>query len=547
LEIRGKPEMLITEPFWSGDLDKETFDYIVVGAGASGCALAAGLTDDASCSVALIESGSHYGRTDQYPSLLQRADRYSFSLQPGQTYPPNPRYSMYTWSYRGQLNDVLSAQIVRGRVVGGSSAINGGEFSRGRPRDYDTWAEQGNPAWSFEAVLPAFRAIETDLDFGDTAMHGSRGPIPVQRGSADSLGESSKIFLEAATSAGFDWDPDLNGMTTGGIGLIPLNVIDGVRQNAGAAFVERVLRRKNLSLLDRTTVRRVLIDKGDAVGVEVTHRGAVRSLHASETVLCASGINSPHLLLNSGIGSPSTLKQLNISPVCELDAVGKNLSDHVRVILPFTMPNRFGAGQPGGGLVLNYSSSEGGDEDLRLLPIPLNRSQHPQEPFVLGFDCTLSAPRSRGDIVLSPRSRTQPPSIRYNYLSEPQDRRVMRESVRLAARLLEDRAYRQAGAEQVALSKDELRDDSALDHWIAGHLCTAYHSSGTCKMGPRTDESSVVDQYCRVRGVGRLRVADVSMAPLIPTRGMHATAVMIGEHAASLLRSSKRVAGEKGF
>jgi predicted dehydrogenase (TIGR03970 family) len=531
--------MLVSRSFRSGDLDNATFDYIVIGAGAAGCALAAGLTDQASCSVLLIEAGRYYGRIDQYPSLLQRMDQYSFSLAPGQTYPAKPRYSMFTWSYQGQLNEFLRARIVRGRVVGGSSAINGGEFTRGRPQDYDSWAEKGNPEWSFDKVLPAFRVIETDLDFGDSEVHGARGPIRVQRGSQDNLGDHSRIFLEAATSAGFGWDPDLNGRSTGGVGLIPLNAIEGVRQNAGAAFIDRVLARKNLSLLDQATVRRILIDKGDAAGVEVDDHGTPRRLYGQEIVLCASGINSPHLLMLSGVGPADRLAQVGISPLCDLGHVGVNLADHPYVLLPFTIPDRSDHNRPSGGLALNYSSSSGGDEDLRIIPnIPLQAPAKPGQPLMLGFYCGLSAPRSRGQIVLRSASTRQLPIIQYNYLADPEDRRRMRECVRLASGLLEHPAYRHAGAQQVALSRDELRDDTTLDRWIATHLYTAYHSAGTCPMGPDQDETAVVDQYCRVRGVGGLRVVDVSIAPILVTRGMHATAVMIGARAVSLLRSS---------
>jgi predicted dehydrogenase (TIGR03970 family) len=531
--------VLVTHSFRSGHLDNAAFDYIVIGAGAAGCALAAGLTDKASCSVLLIEAGRYYGRIDQYPPLLQRMDQYSFSLAPGQTYPAKPRYSMYTWSYQGQLNEFLQARIVRGRVVGGSSAVNGAEFTRGRPQDYDSWAQLGNAEWSFAKVLPAFRAIETDLDFGDSEVHGARGPIRVQRGSRDNLGDHSRIFLEAATSAGFEWDPDLNGRTTGGVGLIPLNAIEGVRQNAGAAFINRVLARRNLSLLDQTTVRRILIENGGAVGVEVDDHGTARRLHASEIVLCASGINSPHLLMMSGIGPAERLADVGITPLCDLGPVGMNLADHPYVLFPFTIPDRSGDGRPSGGLALNYSSGSDGAEDLRIIPnIPLQRSREPGEPLTLGFYCGLSAPRSRGQIVLRSASHHQLPTIRYNYLADADDRRRMRECVRLAAEFLEHPGYRHAGARQVALSGDELRDDDTLDRWIATHLWTAYHSAGTCKMGPPEDETAVVDQYCRVRGIRGLRVVDVSIAPMLMSRGMHATAVMIGERAVSLLRSS---------
>jgi predicted dehydrogenase (TIGR03970 family) len=523
-------------------LESGGFDYVIVGAGASGSALAAALTDDPACSVLLVEAGRYFGRADQYPELLQRADRFNFSLAPGKTFPSEPPYDRYCWSYEGRLNEFLSAQIVRGRVVGGSTAINGAAFIRARAQDYDGWAAAGNTEWSFEKVLPALRAIETDLDFGDTELHGAAGPVPVRRTPENELSAVSQLFTEAAMDAGHSWDADINGRSRGGVGVAPSNAVDGVRQNAGAVFLDRVMDRPNLSILDQTHVRRIRVEKGVATGVEVIRDGAVELLSAREIILCAGALNSPHLLMLSGIGPAGKLAAAGVEPICDLPHVGANLADHPYVVFPFTASAAsldLAGGRVRG--VTLHCAIDGGDEDVRIGPFAAPRDPgSADERALLGFNCCLGAPESRGEIVLRPASPESAPLIQFNYLSAPEDRRRMRDSVRFAAEITDHSAYRKIGAALSEVDRTCLRDDAALDHWIATHLLTAYHGAGTCKMGPDKDETAVVDQYGRVRGVDRLRVADISILPTLMTRGTHATAVMIGEHFASLIRHERR-------
>lgn len=528
--------MLVTTMLETGQLGGVEYDYIVVGAGAAGCALAAALTTDASRSVLLVESGRHFGRLDQYPELLQDSERFSFVLQPGEEYPPRSQYRRFTWSYKGNLNGVRHATIVRGRVVGGSSAVNGASFTRGRPSDYDGWAARGNPEWSFEKVLPAFRAIETDLDFGESALHGATGPLRIQRTAEDQLSAPAHAFIEAASDAGFPWDPDVNGLSKGGVGLSPRNAVAGVRQNAGAAFVDRVLGRRNLSLLDRTSVRRVLLDGGRAVGVECVHGGAVHQLRAREVILCAGAINSPHLLMVSGIGPADKLRQVGVEPRLDQPYVGANLSDHPTLDLLCALRDPADDGGRRGGISLNHAScGSGSDEDMRLILITPRPEPQDDAAREVVFHCHIGMPESRGRLVLRSVSASQAPNIEFNYLAEEEDRRRMREEVRLIADFVRHPSFRRQGAKLVGLTDEARDDDAVLDAWIARHLGTAYHSGGTCKMGPDTDDTAVVDQHCRVRGIDGLRVADAAIVPTLPTRGLHATAVMIGQHAASLI------------
>lgn len=533
--------MLVSDTLFDTNGPVREFDYIVVGAGSAGCALAAALTDDASCSVLLIEAGRYYGRMDQHPAVLQRIDKYSFSLAPGQAFPTRPRFGMFAWSFEGELNEHLRATIVRGKVVGGSSAINGASFTRARPRDYDMWAEAGNTEWAFDKVLPALRAIETDLNFGDTPLHGARGPVRVQRGSRANLGLASELFVEASLAVGFAWDEDMNGLSTGGVGLMPLNAVQAIRQNAGAAFIDRVLARPNLALLDRTHVRRIVVENGKATGLEIEHRGKGHSVRSGEVILCAGGINSPHLLMLSGIGPENKLHSAGIDTVCRIEAVGANLADHPYVIWPFSLSEEAVAahGKHGGGLALNYASAGDDVEDLRVIPYSSPSTvQGGTGVSSLGFHCSLGTPDSRGEIILRSASPRQTPAVRYNYLHEAADKRRMRECVEMVDAYLQTPGYRAAGATVPDGFARISRDRGQLDHWIATNLLTAYHSAGTCRMGPDSDGTAVVDQYCRVRGVEGLRIADTSIMPFLMTRGTHATAIMIGEHAAGLIRQT---------
>jgi choline dehydrogenase len=531
--------MLVSDPHFETSGRCRHFDFVVVGAGSAGCALAAALTDDASCSVLLVEAGHYYGRMDQHPVVLQRIDKFAFSLGPGQSFPAKPRFASFAWQFEGELNEHLKAIIVRGKVVGGSSAINGASFTRARPRDHDIWAEAGNDEWAFEKVLPSLRAIETDLNFGDTPLHGARGPVRVQRSSRDNLGLPSRLFVEAALAAGFPWDEDMNGLSAGGVGLMPLNAVDAIRQNAGASFIDRVIARPNLSLLDRAHVRRVIVEGDRASGLEIIYRGVGHRVMAGEVILCAGGINSPHLLMLSGIGPEAKLRAVGIDPVHVLDPVGANLADHPYVIWPFSLSERALAAdnKPGGSLALNYASRGDDAEDLRVIPYSSpSVALGGTGPAGLGFHCSLGTPESRGEILLRSRSPRQVPAVRYNYLKEEADKRRLRECVELVHGFLQTSGYRGARA-AVAGDLATIADNPAkLDHWIATNLLTAYHSAGTCKMGPNSDEAAVVDQYCRVKGIRNLRVADTSIIPFLMTRGTHATAIMIGEHAAGLIK-----------
>jgi choline dehydrogenase len=548
-------------------------DYLIVGAGSAGCALAARLTESAGPVVLLIEAGRYYGPLADFPEPLRQASSAVYSL------PGNPN----SWSYTGHLTDSLRYPVTRGRVVGGSSAVNGAQFMRGRAEDYDHWAALGNSEWSHDKVLPFFRSLETDLTYGQTPLHGGSGPIRVYRTPAEGLSPVSSAFVDAALAEGFPWDPDMNGDSHGGVGVLPLNSVGGIRQNCGAAYIEPALSRANLFVLDQTLVHRVIFEKTQAVGVEIRRDGGTARIPASQVILCASGINSPHLLMLSGVGPARQLKAMGIEVVADSPYVGANYMDHATIGLTYELSaplTQADAARPVAEVNLNYQSGSAGRsaEDMRMFPYLHSRqamltragtesgfrSRLAGMGFLarpvqtargirgasaralahdvahrndLAIHCAVGVPDSRGQVMLRSADPAVSPALHYHYMTEPNDRRRMREAVRLGLALLEHPSFRALGAKNNSLPAESIRDDARLDEWILGHLGTSYHTSGTCKMGPDSDGSAVVDQYCRVRGVTGLRIVDMSILPSLMTRGPNATAVMLGERAAALLSS----------
>jgi choline dehydrogenase len=504
------------------------WDVVVVGAGTSGCVVAARLSDTGR-RVLLLEAGADHGRPEDFPPELRDAGSLAAAV-PG--HPAN-------WDLRGDLTDGRTVRIARGRVTGGSSAVNGGVFLRGTREDFDGWAAAGNDLWSYDRVLPAFRRLEADRDFGDHPAHGRDGPVPVARTApASPLAEA---FGAAAEELGFPAEPDKNAGGAPGYGPVPFNVENGLRVNTAMAYLAPRRGRAALTVRGGVQVRRVVVERGRAVGVE-TADGPVR---AAEVVLSAGAVGSAHLLLLSGVGPARSLRAAGIPVVTDLPGVGAEFTDHPNVHLPYR-PSRL---LPVPALPLSgvlHATSAGAPEpgDLEVLPwfTPFSRLMAgaaggpppgTAEDLVLGVG--LQREDSRGRLVLDGADPLRRPRLEYRYLSEESDRRRLREGVRLATELLRTRALASLLDPRCGLPGAVLAADADLDRWIRAHLTTALHLSGTARMGPESDPAAVVDQELRVRGIDGLRVADTSVLPRVPSRGPAATAVMVGERAAELM------------
>lgn len=539
----------------------EHYDVVIVGAGSSGCVLAARLSENPARSVLLVEAGPDYA-PGALPEELSRASSFAASM-PGH---PN------NWSFTGALTSERSYPVPRGKVVGGSSAINGAVFTRGTRQDFDDWAAAGNDEWAFDKVLPHFVKLERDLDFADV-FHGSSGPMPVARVEHGAMSPVARAFEAGCRTAGFPDDPDKNHPESLGSGPAPLNVVGGVRMSTALTYLAPSRARPNLTVRADATVQRVVFKGRKAVGVEVHDRGRRSVVGAGEVVLCAGAVNSPHLLMLSGVGPHAALRSRGVEVVHDSPHVGRNLMDHPSLVVtyrvnkrpepigpdvPFieTMLHYTADGSPSTGDMTLYPSSRS-VADAMLLPgrtgrrAPASLLARPTRTLKalrgtpvrtlvhearhrsdFALRCSVDLEASRGELELVSDDPQVPPRLHYRYMSDPWDLQRTREGLRLAAELLRDRAFTDLGARRLSPGDDDLTHDRALDAWILAHLTTAFHMSCTCRMGP-SEESAVVDQNARVYGVEGLRVADTSIMPTIVRRGTAATAVMIGERVAS--------------
>lgn len=546
------------------------YTTVVVGAGAAGAALAARLSEDPEREVVVLEAGDVPRSPEEFPPELLDGSTVQGAM-PG--HPAN-------WSYLGHLTPDLPYTIARGRIIGGSSTINGGYFVRARPEDFARWADAAGPDWSYERVLPVMCELERDLDLGAGPFHGDNGPMPVQRASQQN--PAARTFTAAALELGFTEEPDKNAPGPPGVGPVPQNVVDGVRINTGLAYLNPVRDRPNLTVRGGCRVLRVVFDGTRAVGVEVSVAGGERGggertvIDADEVVLCAGGIGSPHLLLVSGVGPAAQLRDHGVNVVHDAAGVGRAFSDHPDLSVgwrarrdlvdpkaPETFTTALNFASPGGDpagdleimvcvttmnhLLMGSSSAvAGGARSALRHPLATVRAlrgaslRRVRDQVVHGRDLVLlvglQGEEARGSITLESGDPMVPPRIDYRYLSTAFDRERMRLGIRTAVALLRSRAFAPIVERLTELDDATLDDDAALDAWMFAHLGTAIHLCGSAPMGPPTDADAVVDGFGRVHGIDGLRIADTSILPTAPSRGPAAAAVLIGELVARFIR-----------
>ena len=536
----------------------EEFDYIIVGAGTAGCVLANRLTEDGKTTVLLLEAGGSdrsiwiqmpigYGRT-----FFDRRINWMYDTEPVEALDGRRSY----WP--------------RGKVIGGSGSINAMVYVRGQPRDYDDWKALGNPGWGWDDVLPWFKKSE-DFDW-HSAHHGRGGPQHVTDMSAH-VHPVCHSFIESARTLGFRASADLNGADTEGVGMYQINTRGGWRASTANAFLRPALKRRTLKLRTRAFATRVLFDGRRATGIAYTHRGKACTVRARREVILSGGaINSPQLLMLSGIGDPEQLRSLGVQPVLDVPQVGRNLQDHLAVsyfykvrtpTLNDVLHPLFGKMRAGlryiadragplslsvnqsGGFVRSDPAKPGVNLQLYFSPVSYTKTPlsdrkllnpDPFSAFLLSHNpCR---PTSRGHLELVSADPTAHPAIHPNYLATQNDIDDVLAGNRLLRRIATTRPLADIITEEIIPGRAVEGDDAQLADFRA-RADTVYHPTSTCMMGP-DPATSVVDARLRVHGIDGLRVIDASVFPTITSGNTNAPTVMVAEKGAAMIREAAR-------
>ncbi|WP_449279011.1 choline dehydrogenase [Leucobacter sp. GX24907] len=543
----------------------KSYDYVIVGAGPAGCILAARLTEDPENSVLLIEAGG-----DKSSLFRTMPLGLPFVYQDARV----------QWGhYSGPEPELAGRKIEEkaDKLIGGSSSINAMIYNRGNPMDYEGWAsEAGLTEWDWAHVLPYFKKLETFSDRdgnGESEFRGGDGPMKIHR--AQAKHKLFDAFIEAGDQAGFDIPIDHNGYQQEGMHIAQVNIHKGERWSAARAYLEPALRRKNLTVMTHATVNRIIVTGGEASGVEVQHRGLTRTIDVDrEVILAAGAMNSPKLLMLSGIGPVDELKRHGISVVAEAPQVGKNAQNHPGVDVQFSTRNRDSLTSEIGLLKQPFFGTQwmltrkgiGGSNlfeagaflrtredvdfpNMQYEFLPLSRKVVRGKVVAMpGFQVwmDLSRPESRGEVTLTSADPSAPVKTVFNTYSVRQDLQDVIDGVRLLRERIATQPALQRFKPKELNPGPDITDDRAVEAWVRQHTGTSYHASSTCSMGTDND-NSVVDGQGRVHAVKGLRVVDASIMPLSVTGNLHSGIIMLAEKIADYMRGVQLVPSEAGF
>ena len=525
---------------------KHEFDYVVVGSGSAGAIVAARLSEDPATRVLLLEAGPG----DRSPLFhLPAAARYAFNAR------------RYNWNYESEPEPRLDGRRLaqpRGKVLGGSSSINGLVYLRGHALDYEDWAQSGAAGWSYAEVLPYFQRLER-FENATSDYQGRSGPVK-----ASIVAEPNPIsqaFMAACEQAGYDFTEDVNGHRQEGYGYFPMNAAGGYRWSTARAYLRPAAGRANLTIRTRCHAERILLQGRRAAALVYRHRGrAEQVVVRREIVLSAGAFGSPQLLMLSGVGPAQHLRTHGIEPVVDLPGVGRNLQDHqissiqmackqpvslasyLNPVSKIAAVARWLISRDGllasnhfecGAFLRSAAGVAFPDIQLYLFPVAVAEGS---KDFLTshGFQVQVSPQRSlsRGSVELASADPHQAPVIRFNYLQSEQDLLAFRAGFRLAREILRQEALRDLVGEEISPGP-EVESDEALDRFVRAAVTSSYHPSGSCRMGQ--DGGAVVDPECRVHGLDNLRVADASIMPVVPSCNLNCPTMMIGEKAADLI------------
>ena len=528
----------------------ELYDYIIVGAGSAGCILANRLTESGEHTVLLLEKGG--------------SDKHIFIQMPtALSYPMN--MARFTWQYHSQPEpgiDQRSLHCPRGKVLGGSSSINGMVYVRGHADDFDQWEAAGAQGWNYQDCLPYFKKSES-WEGGEDEYRGGDGPVGTCNGNHMKLNPLYQAFINAGHQAGYPLTEDYNGYQQEGFGPMHMTVKGGVRANTSSAHLRTALKRRNLTLLSGVLSRRILLENKTAVGVEYQYKGQIRQAKVRKDVILSAGsIGSPQLLQLSGIGPQNVLQAAGVEIRHTLPGVGENLQDHLEVYFqinckqPVTLNSKLGLLSKGliGARWLLFKSGLGATNHFESCAFIRSRAgirapdiQYHFLPAAMRYDGQAAVkghgyqvhvgpnkPGSRGRVWITSNNPDVHPKILFNYISTQQDKEDWRACIRLTREVLAQDTMQKFDAGEIQPGEDIVSDE-AIDAWVRKSVESAYHPSCTCKMGSDDDSMAVLDSECRVRGLQSLRVVDSSIFPCITNGNLNAPTMMVAEKAADLI------------
>lgn len=531
----------------------EKYDYVIVGSGSAGAVLANRLTEDAEVKVLVIEAGP---KDHWWDWRIHMPTALSYPMQS----------ETYNWAYwttpQPNLNN-RRMETPRGRVYGGSSSVNGMAYVRGHALDYNRWAEEDASLkeWDYARCLPYFRKADTrNEDTEGDEYHGGEGPLHVTTGACQN--DLHKAWIKAGQQAGYEFTPDQNGYRQEGLGTMDMTVYKGRRWSTARAYLHPAMKRPNLTVYHKAFAQRVVFEGKRVIGLDFFHDGEnKRALVDREVIISAGSINSPKLLMLSGVGPAAHLREHGIDVVHDLPGVGENLQDHLELYVqmectkPISLNSKLdwwnklkigaewylfktGLGASNhfeaGGFIRSRAGVQHPDIQYHFLPAAINYNGSKAAEGD-GFQAHVGPMRSksRGTVRLASANPKDRPIIDPNYMSHPEDWEEMRASVRLTREIFAQEAFADLRGAEIAPGKD-IQTDEEIDAFVADHAESAYHPSCSCKMG--SDDMSVVDEKTRVHGVEGLRVVDSSIMPTIASGNLNAPTIMIGEKAADIIR-----------
>lgn len=537
----------------------EKYDYVIVGSGSAGAVLANRLTEDAEVKVLVVEAGP---KDHWWDWRIHMPTALSYPMQS----------ETYNWAYwttpQPNLNN-RRMETPRGRVYGGSSSINGMAYVRGHALDYNRWAEEDEALkeWDYARCLPYFRKADTRNEDADgDEYHGGDGPLHVTTGKCQN--DLHKAWIKAGQQAGYEFTPDQNGYRQEGLGTMDMTVYKGRRWSTARAYLRPAMTRPNLTVYHNALAQSIVFEGKRAIGLDFTHQGETkRAVVDREVIVSAGSINSPKLLMLSGIGPAAHLREHGIDLVHDLPGVGENLQDHLELYVqmectkPISLNSKLdwwnklkigvewylfktGLGATNhfeaGGFIRSKAGVKHPDLQYHFMPAAINYNGSKAAEGD-GFQAHVGPMRSksRGTVRLASANPKDRPIIDPNYMSHPEDWEEMRASVRLTREIFGQEAFANLRGREISPGKDIMTDDE-INAWVADHAESAYHPSCSCKMG--SDDMAVVDENTRVHGIEGLRVVDSSIMPSIATGNLNAPTIMIGEKAADIIRGRQPLA-----